>query len=396
MKLAVVSVVRNEMDVIRPFLSHLAALFDYAVLLDHRCTDGTGALLEAACHGRAGWRCWRVESPGHHQRLFAGFATKHVFETTDATIVFYLDADEFLDVPDRAALEAAIAIPEGARTAFSFAWRDAVPAQLDQPRLQLGDAIWVRDGADPFVKVAIPRALYRATAGAAGPSSGAHTVEPGDGGPVHYQHVGHILHLPLRSPTQMRRKILAGVLSVLAMQDRQAHESTHWFQALSRIADGGGDVSDLLHLASPYGYAPTDWDNLSAADLPRLGFTRRALDVAAQELVLPEAPGTPDDWQIMAAVLRDWQSEDGRDMSFVLDHDTLRCTHRPAPPDAGLGEGGDVEPRIMALETQLAEARQTATQAREALRILRASTSWRLTAPLRAVMGKMKQGARSV
>lgn len=41
MKLAAISMIRDEADIIVPFLRHLAALFDMVFLLDQRSSDGS-------------------------------------------------------------------------------------------------------------------------------------------------------------------------------------------------------------------------------------------------------------------------------------------------------------------------------------------------------------------
>lgn len=319
MKLAVVAILRNEGDIARAFLSHLAALFDYAVLMDHGSVDGTEALLAAACAVRPGWVRWRVEVPGHHQARFCAFAMRHLFAATDADMVVFLDADEFIDVQGRAALERALAcIPQG-RVAGRFTWVDCVPARLDAGEFRIGDAIWAHGADEPFPKIVVPRCFFEATGGALLPTSGAHTVFPGDGGDVAYHPVGALLHVPLRSLAQFRLKTVTGNLSVLARLDNGTQENSHWFEALRRMA--GGDLSerDLLTLARRYGHRPEKWGGVLADD----GFVSRLLDVASAPLDLPALPAA-DPWRVVAAVIRDWRAENGRDLALVLDGNVLR------------------------------------------------------------------------
>ena len=81
MKLAVASLIRNEIDIIGGFLQHLDALFDYALLMDHGSIDGTDRAIAAACARRPGWDMWHVEPVGYHQTAFNGFALRHCFTT---------------------------------------------------------------------------------------------------------------------------------------------------------------------------------------------------------------------------------------------------------------------------------------------------------------------------
>src|ERR1700733_3710809 len=107
MKLAVAALVRNEIDIIGAFLQHLDALFDYALLMDHNSIDGTDRAIAAACARRAGWTMWHIDAVGYHQAAFSSMAVAHLMQKTDADVVLLLDADEFINVPDRASLVAA-------------------------------------------------------------------------------------------------------------------------------------------------------------------------------------------------------------------------------------------------------------------------------------------------
>ena len=401
MKLAVIAVIRNEIDIIQAFLSHTASLFDRALLLDHGSTDGTGTLLEAACKARPGWVRWRVEVPGHHQALFSAFAMRHLFETTDTDMVLFLDADEFLNVSDRATLELALDNIAGERTAGQFEWIDCIPERLDGQTLRLGDPLWTHVAEAPFPKVVVPRRFYAATGGALTPSSGNHSIVPNDGGSVSYHRLGFMLHVPLRSVSQLRQKIVTGALATLARSDNANHENSHWFDALPRLAEADITESDLIHLACSYGHKPKSWSPIGLADLPALGFVRQALDVANQTLALPVLPPPVDGWRLLAALVRDWRPEHDRDIKLVLAGDVLcRAPSRsvlPRPPALSAANALAATPwqaTLAALETSLAEAREAQARAREEVQIVRASTSYRITAPLRAAKRAFRRQTR--
>ena len=390
MRLAVVTILRNEIDIVRPFLSHIAALFDHAVLLDHGSVDGTDMLVAAACAERPNWNFWRIDVPGHHQALFSSFAMRHLFDRQGVDVVVFLDADEFIDVPDRPTLCRALQSVSGERTAGLFEWVDCLPARLDAPALQLNDPIWVKSSTVPFTKAVVSRQFYEATGRALRPSSGNHTIEPRDGGPIAYHTIGRLLHLPARSVRQFRQKIITGSLAVLARSDTAPHESTHWFEILRRLADADLTSSDLIHLASQYGSTPTSWNSVTIDDLQPLGFSLRRLSVAGQRLNLPDVSTSPRPWQVMAAVLCEWRADDGEGLELELAENVLRKATSSLDVAPSLEAAGPVElvlsqAMLAILEAQLARAQQAHASACADVAIIRASTSYRITWPLRAL-----------
>jgi hypothetical protein len=159
-KLAVAALVRNEIDIIGTFLRHLDALFDYALLMDHGSIDGTDRAIDAACERRAGWTMWHIDALGYHQSAFSSIAVAHLMQHTDADVVVLLDADEFINVPDRASLVAAfcrLTDPDGVG---SLVWLNAVPGRLDTRLINAGDTIWLPACASRLGKAVIPRVFH--------------------------------------------------------------------------------------------------------------------------------------------------------------------------------------------------------------------------------------------
>ena len=382
MRLAAIILVRNEIDILPAFLSHLAALFDIVLIMDHGSVDGTEKMGRHAAIGRPGWHVWHVAVPGIHQAAFSTFAMRHLFATTDADAVLFLDADEFLDVPNRASLEKSIASLRDPRSVGTFAWLNCVPDSIDAKSHHLDDMIWIAPKPSSHRKVLITRALFDATGGLACPTTGNHAVEPGDGRAITEQPLGHILHLPLRSVAQMERKILTGTLSALARSDRPSREFSHWLDAVGRMADGAVGEAELVGMAYNYGFPPEPEAPRRIADLASFGFHRRTMqNVASMPIDLPDVTGPSNSNVYLAAVLRDWRQMPSAGLDLVLDGDELRCSQTPMPPEALPEPVGSSVPSGTEWERILAER----DAARHEVTLLRASTSYRVTAPLRAL-----------
>jgi|KBSMisStaDraftv2_1062788.scaffolds.fasta_scaffold45284_2 hypothetical protein len=112
MKLWGVAMVRNESDIVEAFVRHNLTVLDGMVVVDHGSSDATLAILTALCNERLPLVVKRIESPGYLQAEVVTTAAREAFAAARADAVFPLDADEFLRVPSRPALEQALlAIP---------------------------------------------------------------------------------------------------------------------------------------------------------------------------------------------------------------------------------------------------------------------------------------------
>ena len=333
MKLGVASLIRNEIDIIGGLLQHLDALFDYAVLMDHDSIDGTDRAIATACARRTGWDMWHVEPVGYHQAAFNGRALRHLFERTDADIIMFLDADEFINVPDRASLVAAFAQLTDVDRIGELKWRNVVPGRTDTRAISPGEPIWLPPVAGHLGKVVLSRQFCVRHGSEARMGLGNHFLYYPPANRVPADRVGEILHLPIRSHTQLRSKVLAGVFSVMAQVQRRPAQCWHWFDILDRIAEGTLRDDDLIGIAVHYGEqgsqssTPVSW-----AELPDNGFNLTALNVAFGRPLPPIAePLAIDPVRLIASVVRRFQMEDLDNGVLVLEADRLRLVPRESP-----------------------------------------------------------------
>jgi hypothetical protein len=326
-KLAVAALVRNEIDIIGAFLQHLDALFDYALLMDHHSIDGTDRAIAAACARRAGWTMWHIDAVGYHQSAFSSIAVAHLMQNTDADAVMLLDADEFINVPDRASLVAAFSQLTDPDSVGSLGWLNAVPARLDTRTICAGDAIWLPAAAGRLGKAVIPRVYHARHAREARLGLGNHALYYEPATVVPSIPVGQIIHLPIRSYTQIKSKVLAGVFAVMMQASQQPMQCWHWYDILYRIGAGTLRDEDLIGMAVHYSVKDSQTSNPVAwADLPASGYARARLNVAfgpAQPAVTDQL--TIDPTQLVATILRRFQLENLQTHKLVLQGDRLCC-----------------------------------------------------------------------
>ena len=333
MKLAVVTLVRNEIDIIATFLRHLDALADYALLMDHGSIDGTSELIDHVCTKRDGWTRWHVEPAGYHQGGFSIFALQHLIQHTDADVILFLDADEFINATDRASLEASLAALLISGRLGLLRWRNTIPEHLETRTIVPREVIWRAPSLSRLGKVVISRRFLAENRREIRLGPGNHVLWYGDEQAIPSDPVGELLHLPIRSHAQMRTKVLTGVFATMARAARDPAQSWHWYDMLWRIADGTLSDADLTGIAAHY----SEPDNrspepLATAALPAHGFTRSRLEVAFGR-ELPELPDPPplDPVRLVATILRRFKVEDERENELYLDGDRLRFKPRASP-----------------------------------------------------------------
>ena len=308
MKLATFAMLRNEIDIVPTFLAHLGALFDYALLMDHGSSDGTGSLLAVACDSRPGWRYWAIDLVGNHQQVVANFALRWLLDHTDADFVLPLDADEFIDVPDREALQASLRTVDGHGLAGRFHWRNCMPIEAAET-LDFDTPLLLADAPSPFPKAVVPRTLARAIPDIV-LGKGAHVIRSAE--PIAYRDLGNLLHVPFRSQGQFCRKIIDGALGNLCRTGRPPGQSAHIFALLATLADGDLDQAQLQRLALCYAEAPDASVTASPGQL----------DVAHEPLSARAAPRL-DPYAAIARTLSRWHIENVDEVE--LDGNTLRA-----------------------------------------------------------------------
>jgi len=330
MKLAVISMIRDEADIIRPFLRHLAALFDLVFLLDQRSSDGTSEIIRRACAALPGWSHWNMDFAGRHQKEVTTAFMARAFEA-GADAVFLLDCDEFVEVRDRADLEMAAARMNEQAALGVFKWRTCLPLQFERWQFDPSEVIWLADRASRYKKIAIPRSLFQSLPGLR-VRQGSHGAVDVDGNPIRdHVRLGRFLHLPVRSRQQFLQKVFISAIANLAKNNPMTSEGGHKRRLLEVIA--GRELSEmaLTSIAAqfPMLHAPPEWWS-EPAELVRAGFAQGRMKVPFADLALPE-PVRPDLGRIIARCLMEYQLEDveGSRGSLVFEGNSVRFQPRP-------------------------------------------------------------------
>jgi hypothetical protein len=244
---------RNEADVIEAFIRHNLTVLDGLAIVDHGSTDATPAILAALSAEGLPLRIEVNTELEFRQSEVVTRLARRIFATTDADFIFLLDADEFLKVPSRARLEAALAsLPPGVHAIQE--WHTYVPdfsRELD-PTALLRSARRVRH-LGPRFKAVVSRDFLESPTLIA---EGNHLVVRRIGA-ENYPKIRHarltvdesaVAHIPIRSAAQFGAKIAIGWLSCLMQPGRAPGLSSHWRDSYGLLRSGKALTPETLTL----------------------------------------------------------------------------------------------------------------------------------------------------
>jgi len=275
MKLVGVSMVRNESDIVEAFVRHNLTVLDGLVVVDHGSADATLDILGALCRERLPLVLMRNEAVGYLQPAIMTQVVRHALATTGADFVFPLDADEFLRVPSREALERALAaLPSNMHGWLE--WPTYVPdlhAGGGDRLAALAGAKRVSGAANALTKVVVARSFLQATGDVL--SGGNHWVTAHPDAREHgmrahariAERVAAVAHVPIRGVEQFVAKVTVKKLGRVAARidwKPDAASQASW----ERLRAGGGVDVDALALAACNWSVPKgEWREAGATTL---------------------------------------------------------------------------------------------------------------------------------
>jgi hypothetical protein len=395
MKIALVSMIRDDVDILPAFLRHASDLFDMGFLLDHRSSDGSQQIMQDFCVDSPGWSYFKLDFAGRHQREMSNIFMSRAFEA-GADAVAFLDADEFVDCP-KEELHSKIRCLNEELAIGLLRWRPCVPKTFSNHDFDLDEPLFVAPRPSPASlvapKVVVTRQCFLRTNGKLRVSQGNHVVEGGEA-PFPTREIGIIYHVPIRSKQQVFRKAVAGAISHLARGNLMNIEAFQKKDMIKMIGAGQLTADRMRGMAAHYTEQPGEVKPRSPTDLVADGFQLRKLNVARSQRNIPR-PKPIGDYVIVANSLRDAQIEIPGEASFIFCENVVQLNTRRVP----FADVPEMRSALDTLRTELAavtEEREHLESDRKSLqsdvaaltvevRSLLASRSWRVTAPLRAI-----------
>jgi hypothetical protein len=260
MKLVAISRVKNEVDVIEPFLRHHAKHFDTIIVLDDGSTDGSFEIMQSLQGKGLPVVVLREPCIGYEQSYYMTRLLRTAFDEFGADWVAPLDADEFIEPPAGMSLAQALqsVSDDGVTIDWSnFVWRteddaSSEPNPVRRLRLRV-----------PTKQTGLAKALLSsrlATKPQLRLAQGNHSVwSNGEQIPLQPLEAVSLCHFPIRSVAQYAGKIAIGYLQYCATPHWKRDEGFQYVDAFELLKDGLDHFTQAMEAHSRR-YSLHPWD----------------------------------------------------------------------------------------------------------------------------------------
>lgn len=243
-RIAVVSMVRNEADVIESFVRHCLSFADFMLVVDHMSVDDTGGILQALAQEGLPVMVRRFEDVEQSQSEVMTALARQAFLEEGADLVLPLDADEFL-VPEDGISCRAILEQLAVDRVYSLDWVRYLLAEPEagQDVFLLARPAWRSRQAERLKKIVVGREAFVRTGLEI--SQGNHVAciknEAGEQALVPERIAGlHLAHYSWRSEAQACSKAAVGWLANLAKYSPYTNMANHWRKDFDCLLHGEG------------------------------------------------------------------------------------------------------------------------------------------------------------
>jgi hypothetical protein len=275
--------VKNEQDIIEPFVRHCFRFLDNLIVLDNGSVDDTKRILKDLAREFGNLTVLEDDSFGNPQGERMTRLAQTGLSVYDPEYIVPLDADEFLDVTDKSELAGIFAnIP--AEGFGLIPWRTFVltpDMARESPPDVLGSMHWRRRDESPLFYKAVLRVSSR-TIDDVAIEHGSHSVRAPSGREIPSVLLSgiNVLHFPVRSRDQFVGRIVVGWMANLTRDRKASSSGIAWQKRDNFERISCGDMIDetvlcecsLLYAQTP---KPIDWACDVVHEHPRIEIVRQ-------------------------------------------------------------------------------------------------------------------------
>lgn len=244
-KTTLISMVKNEQGIIEIFSAHVLSLFDRIIFIDHLSSDGTRKYIKTLSEKHPNLECYVFDEPGYYQSELMTWTAQNLVESKTPGWVFFLDADEFLPFKSKDEFDHKLSQFQS-YPVISMPWLNLVPINMEDG-LILNQLFLKPSKPSPFRKIAFQPSLISLKDYFI--SQGNHALFVGTrSSKVKFpaKNSFSIYHLPIRTKTQLREKILQGIESYRQMgSNRGGKTGSHW-EEIYRIMEANSLTNEMM------------------------------------------------------------------------------------------------------------------------------------------------------
>jgi Methyltransferase domain/Glycosyl transferase family 2 len=265
LKIHAITMIRNEADIILPFLNQAAALFDKLVIVDVQSTDGTLETIRSFCEFWPSIDLYSSDAQEKYQAVMMNTLAAKAF-SHGADWVFLLDGDEFINVNGKEEFQNYLrAFPYDV---MAMPWVNLVPSRYGRfDSFDISQDFYWSGRVSSFRKIAISH-LYAATNPTFYIHEGNHHVSRELNEGLEDENLGlTLLHLPVRSAERLKYRISNAQRLTLSKHNRLKGEGIHPEKILKLIRDGLASDAGLNAIAANYSVHDDNIDSLDPKEL---------------------------------------------------------------------------------------------------------------------------------
>lgn len=274
-RVLLIAMVKNEITIIHEWLSHVLSLFDEVHIVDHVSTDGTRELLTEFALLYPNLKLYYCDQPEYRQSEIITHITKYELRSELNDWLFFVDADEFLPFENKADF---LEQMRGFSThrVVRLPWLNLIPQNFDTENYLCRNYIKPAR-ASTISKVAFRPALFKNVDFHL--EQGNHSLII-NGVRAETTYAFDLLHIPVRSFSQLSSKIRNGVAAYQAMNESGDSFGFHWFEIAKYIKNNKIGQNELNGVVFNYSKKEKIIKSISNAVLYDEGYTDYSLNIS--------------------------------------------------------------------------------------------------------------------
>jgi len=274
-----ITMMRDEVEIVSDFSSHILSFFDKWICVDHKSCDGTYEFVKQLSVNDGRVDIVKYTSEGYFQSEIMTYIVRNHVDCISAKWIFIIDADEFLPFKCKGEFDKALESHK-ANSIIRMHWHNLVPTEYSSGRVQGRHFLFPGQPAN-HSKIAFQPSLLPLTDFFV--AQGNHDLlVKSEGGALEAISTFPLYHVPVRTFDQLKIKLANGVAAYRAMNAvGDTLLGFHWRSIAELVQKRGLDVNIANFVSATYGtFEFGESPSAPKRDLIEQGYREGPLDVA--------------------------------------------------------------------------------------------------------------------